>query len=236
MNIVVIGGTSGIGESLVYKLAELGNNVVFYGRNKVKGIEIAASNPGYIRFQCLDIRDENAVAVLDETANAFGKIDAVFYVSGVMYLSYLLDMEIDDWIEMIDVNYVGLLKVIKSTFGKLGKGASFINISSVAALSPAVGNAAYAASKVASDIVIDNLRKEAVKTGIKVCNIHLGGVATDINSKIRNPLIRKTISLRTKTYTPLKVDDVVNCLVDTLNQPVSLNIANQFITPVDQPD
>ncbi len=236
MNIIVIGGTSGIGEGLVRKFSELGNNVVFYGRNANKGNQIQSSNPGNIKFFCLDIRDDNAIQVLGETAPSFGKVDAVFYVSGVMYLSYIMDFEIDDWVEMVDVNYVGLLKAIKALFNKLSPAGSFINLSSVAALSPAVGNAAYAASKVASDIVIDSLRKEAIKSGIKVCNVHLGGVDTDINTKIRNPLIRKTISLRTKTYTPLKVDDVVRCLIEILNQPASLNIANQFITPIDQPD
>lgn len=237
MKYVIIGGTSGIGEALVRRMVEHNHYVVFYGRNVEKGKALEQELGSSIcSFHQLDISSDTARKELTSTLSESSELHGCFNFAGVMYLSKLLDLEIDDWIAMAKVNYIGLLNAIAAIVPKLARGSLFMNVSSVAALHPSVGNAAYAASKRAADIIIDVLRKECVSGGIKVGTVHLGGVDTDINDKIRNDHMRRTIKLRTKTYTPMSTSAVVDQMMKLLETPASINIADIFITPTDQPD
>jgi len=237
MNILIIGGTTGIGEAMLRKCVQNGDYVIFSGRNKEAGDRLMNElGPNKCEYRYLDVSKDDASSLLEKSLPENKIIHACINFAGVMYLSKLLDYELVDWVDMAKVNYIGLLSIIAAVFPKLPEESHFINISSVAAISPAVGNAAYAASKIAADTIMDSLRKEAISKGVKVSTVHLGGVDTDINNKIRNPVMKKTISIRTKTYTPMPKNDVVEAIYYMLKLPRGVNMADVFLTPANQPD
>ena len=236
-NVLVIGGTSGIGRSFVLKCIAEKNNVVFLGRDESAGCEIIEQvGQQHCRFIKSDISRSNSGSQLDQSIKNCENFDLVLNFAGVMYLSYMENREIEDWQTMIDVNTKGLLTVVNSVLPKMAEGSRFINISSVAALSPSVGNTLYAASKIASDTIIDGLRKEYSSQKIIFSTVHLGGVDSDINEKINNPVMKRLIKARTKTYTPLKKESVADILYNICTLDSSINVADMFITPADQAD
>ncbi len=235
--VLVIGGTSGIGRSFVSKCISESFNVVFIGRDEQSGKRIIEEvGTGSCTFLKGDISQSSSNQSLQHLLRDYESFDLVVNFAGVMHLSYMENREIDDWHEMIDVNTKGLLNVVNCTLPKLKEGSRFINISSVAALSPSTGNIVYAASKVASDELVNGLRKEYASRKIIFSTVHLGGVDSDLNNKINNPLMRRLIKSRTKTYTPLKKEDVCDILYSICSLDPSINIADIFITPTDQPD
>lgn len=236
-NVLIIGGTSGIGRSFVLKCISERNNVTFLGRDEVAGYKILdLTSQKNCKFIKIDISKNDSGALMDLAIKDHKKFDLVLNFAGIMHLSYLENREIKDWQEMIDVNTKGLLTVVNSILPKMAEGGRFINISSVAALSPSVGNTVYAASKIASDTIIDGLRKEYSSRKVIFSTVHLGGVDSDINEKINNPLMKRLIKARTKTYTPLKKEIVADIIYDICALDSSINVADMFITPSDQSD
>lgn len=236
-NYCVIGGTSGIGEQLVKVILEKGQRVVFFGSNRENGRKIEDEHQSEnCKYRHLNLLDDDAFHALSASIDDDDHYDACINLAGVMYLSRLPDLELQDWVDMARVNYIGTLNVVAAFMKKMHERSRFINVSSVAALNPAPGNAAYAASKAASDIFINNFRKECAHTGPIFSNLHLGGVDTEINRKIRNKNMRRTIEVRSRTYDCMNSYDVALQIYDMCNMPKGVNIADMFLSPSNQPD
>src|SRR5262245_60111336 len=143
-NIVITGGTSGIGRLSAIKLAENGAHVIIAGRNTTKGNavvdEIIASN-GQAKFIQCDVTNKNDVENLfNSSISHFGSIDCLFHNAGIDgKIANFADSTEENWDMVININLKGVWYCMKGVIQHMlakGKG-NIVNMSSTSGL---VGN------------------------------------------------------------------------------------------------
>src|SRR5450432_798192 len=102
---LVTGGSSGIGEAIVTRLAEEGARVVFTGRDEARGEAVADSTGSH--FVRADARDLEAVrASVDEAVTRLGGIDIVVLNAGVLCAATLSQTTDEQWDTVMSTNLV----------------------------------------------------------------------------------------------------------------------------------
>ena len=105
--ILVTGVTSGIGEAVAVRLAGEGHQVVGGARRADRLATLKREN---LHVRRVDVTDRaDMAAFVDETVSEHGRIDAIVNNAGVMPLSRMDALLVDEWDTMIDVNVRGLL-------------------------------------------------------------------------------------------------------------------------------
>ena len=102
-------------------------------------------------------------ALVKLACERYGKLDVLVNNAGVMPISPLDDLRVEDWEEMIDVNIKGVLYGIAAAlpvFRTQGFG-HFVNIASVAGLKTVPNMAVYSGTKFAVRAISEGLRQEA---------------------------------------------------------------------------
>ena len=151
--IIITGASSGIGEATAHKLASHGANVVLMARSedKLKELQKAITNNGGKAIVATgdvtskDDFDKGVAAAIKE----YGKVDGLINNAGLMPLSFVEKLKIDEWMQMVDVNIKGVLNGVAAVLPELkkNKGGHIINISSMAAHRYFPGGAVYCATK-----------------------------------------------------------------------------------------
>ena len=152
------GASSGIGEGTARVLAEHGARVVLGARrtDRLKSLanEIERAG-GFVRYRALDVvnlDDVKAfVAFVDFAESECGRIDVLVNNAGVMPLSPLSALKVDEWNWMIDVNIRGVLHGIAAVLPRMeaqGHG-HIVNVSSVGGFVAQPTGAVYSATKFA---------------------------------------------------------------------------------------
>jgi NADP-dependent 3-hydroxy acid dehydrogenase YdfG len=115
--------------------------------------------------------------------------------AGLMPLSPLERLKIDDWNRMIDVNIKGVLYGIAAAlpYMKQQKAGHIINVSSVAGHKVRPGNAVYAATKAAVLSISEGLRQEVKPYNIRTTVISPGAVATELPNSVTEPDIAENV-------------------------------------------
>lgn len=220
--ILITGASSGIGRASALLFAENGWNVAAVGRNEVElnrvREEIQAKN-GSINIYLADLRQESDTEkVVGETADNFGRIDALLNAAGIILNGTIENTLLKDWDEMMNIN----LRVVFNTMQKCvphleATKGNIVNVSSVSGICSFPNVLAYCVSKAAVDqltrcsaleLAPKGIRVNAVNPGVVVTNLHKrGGMAFEDyeifleNSKKTHPLGR--------TGTPEEVADLI---------------------------
>jgi NAD(P)-dependent dehydrogenase (short-subunit alcohol dehydrogenase family) len=114
---LITGGTSGIGEATAVLFAREGAAVAITGRNKQRGATVLAriketADEGlFLRADVSSAAD--CRKAVEETVNAFGRIDILFNNAGVFYPQTALECSEKEWDEQIDVNLKGTFLMSK---------------------------------------------------------------------------------------------------------------------------
>jgi NADP-dependent 3-hydroxy acid dehydrogenase YdfG len=109
--VVITGASSGIGEATAILLAQRGAKIVLgaRGADRLKALteRIAASGADVVHLPT-DVKRRDDVSNLVKLAcERFGRLDVLFNNAGIMPVSPLDDLRVDDWDEMIDINIKG---------------------------------------------------------------------------------------------------------------------------------
>ena len=187
---VVIGGTSGIGLAIAKGLAEAGADVVPTARRndlvESAAAEIEQRGRRSLRVTS-DVSDRSSLQrVLDESIDAFGKVDIMVNSAGRTKRAPTIDFSETDWNDIIDTNLTGTLRAAQ-VFGRHmleRESGSIINIASLSSFVALYEVAAYSASKAAVASLTKSLAIEWGPRGVRVNAIAPGVFRTALNQKL----------------------------------------------------
>ncbi len=199
-NVVIIGGSGGIGQAVVREFADKGCNVLFSycgSREKALGLAAEVKRDGQQIEACrMDITDKHSVEQFAEAVEGLWQsIDAVVYCSGIVRDSSFLTMSSAEFDEVLDVNLKGCYLVIKELFPLLNlkEGAGIVAVSSTGGIRPSAGQANYAASKAGVIAMMESLAREYARKRVRVNVVAPGFIHTDMVD-LENKKIQKSIA------------------------------------------
>ena len=164
--ILITGASSGIGEATSRHLAHRGHCVVLGARRTDRLEKLAADirdAGGSTEFRALDVTSfADTKAFADFAQEKFGHIDVIINNAGVMPLSPVHELKIDEWNRMIDVNIRGVLHGIASVLPRMRaqKSGHIINVSSIGGHQVWPTCAVYSGTKFAVLAISEGLRQE----------------------------------------------------------------------------
>jgi 3-oxoacyl-[acyl-carrier protein] reductase len=203
---VVTGASKGIGAAIAEKLGSEGAKVVVnYARDRA-GAEKVADSIKRSGGQAISIQADVSKAadvkkLFAEAVSAFGAVDILVNNAGVYEFRPLESIDESHFHKIFDLNVLGLLLTTKEAVNHMnGQGGSIINVSSIAAKTPALNSSVYSATKGAVDVISRALALELAPRRIRVNSLSPG--ATDTEG-VRAMAVDKSFEQAAISRTPL---------------------------------
>jgi len=180
---IVTGGSGGIGRAVAERLAADGMSViVHYAGNVDRAEEVVAAVTaagGTAVAAAADVAEPAEVeTVFDLAQERFGGVDVVVNTAGIMVLSRLVDLDLDDFDRMHRVNVRGTFVVSRLAAQRLRSGGALINFSSSVRRRAPETYSAYSATKGAVEAMTLILAKEMRGRDVTVNTVAPGPTAT----------------------------------------------------------
>jgi NADP-dependent 3-hydroxy acid dehydrogenase YdfG len=233
--IAITGASSGIGEAAARFLADQGAKVVLGARriDNLKSItnDIRASG-GEVCFMPLDVTQKEQLADFLQFAQAqFGRVDVLISNAGVMPLSFLEQLKVEEWDTMIDVNLKGVLYGIAAALPifQAQNAGHFVNITSVADRWVGATSTIYSATKHAVRVVSEGLRQEVGNT-IRVTIVAPGATESELANTISDPEMRK-VAVEQFRVDLLPAQAIARAIVYALEQPADVDVNEIVVRP-----
>jgi NADP-dependent 3-hydroxy acid dehydrogenase YdfG len=186
--ILITGASSGIGEATARVLAGAGHKVVLGARRTERLQKTAAdirAAGGTAEFRALDVANRGDVQSFANFAlEKFGRVDVILNNAGVMPVSPMNALRVDEWDRIIDVNIKGVLNGIAAVLPIMERQGSGHIISTASTGAHAVGGqfGVYCASKYAVRAIMEGLRQETNQ--IRVTTLSPGVTESELGHDI----------------------------------------------------
>jgi short-subunit dehydrogenase len=187
MNIIINGGSQGIGKEVVLKLAgDRNNQILVTGRNELRLKELQQKCPNEnVSYLLMDISvfENEAEAIKDQIYNRFSRVDILINIAGLLIVKDFLKISGKEAHNMMETNFFGPAALIKLLVPLMPAGSHIVNISSMGGFqgsSKYRGLSYYSASKAALSCLTECLSGELAETGIIVNCLALGSVQTEM--------------------------------------------------------
>lgn len=195
---IVTGAAGGLGSAIAALLAAEGAAVTLTDVNEAAGRKVAAeikSKGGRAIFIKHDVSSESDWRrVVEKTVAEYGKLDVLVNNAGIMIISKIEDMPLEEWRRLMSINLDGVFLGTKHAVPAMRKsgGGSIINMSSAAGIvGTADSTAAYSASKGGVRLFTKASALEFSKAGhgynIRVNSVHPGVIDTPMVAAMRQP-------------------------------------------------
>jgi NADP-dependent 3-hydroxy acid dehydrogenase YdfG len=231
--VIITGASSGIGEATAKLLAKNGAKVVL-GARRIDRLETIAkeihAEGGIAEYQALDVTQRSQLAEIVQFAkDKFDRVDVIFNNAGVMPLSLVKDLKVEEWDKMIDVNIHGVLNGIAAVLPIMEAqgGGQIINNASIAAHTVGPTSAVYSATKHAVWAISDGLRQES--KNIRVTIISPGVTETELGSDITDEASQGFLKQLRKTA--LSSDAIAKAVLYAVSQPEDIDINEIIVRP-----
>jgi NADP-dependent 3-hydroxy acid dehydrogenase YdfG len=236
--VVITGASSGIGEATALLLAERGAKVVL-GARGLDRLEALAGRitgaGGEAAYARTDVKRRGDVSDLVKLAcERYGKLDVLFSNAGVMPVSPLDDLRVEDWEAMIDINIKGVLYGIAAAlpvFRKQGFG-HFVNTASTAGLITKPNQSVYSGTKFAVRAISEGLRQEAGDK-LRVTIISPGFVYTNFTEAVTNPEVKAQLEGARDKFA-LPPEAIARAVAFAIEQPVDVDVGEIIVRPTAQ--
>ncbi len=210
-NIIITGGSRGIGAAMVKIFAENGDNVFFnYNKSEKNAIELTKKYENVEAFKADLSQMEEIDNFVKKAKQKFNnKIDVLINNAGIDQFKMFNDIKMKDWDEIINTNLrsaVFISKDICKTMIKHKEGC-IINISSIWGITGASCEVLYSISKAGLDGLTKSLAKELALSNIRVNSIAPGAIDTDMNKNI----IKEEIEVEIPLGRFGKAEDIAKC-------------------------
>jgi 3-oxoacyl-[acyl-carrier protein] reductase len=193
--VLVIGGSSGIGNGIAHAFAQAGAEVIVTGTRPDEGDYLEAEDSDFtgLTYHQMNVTDREAA---DALAAKIGAVDVVIQSQGIVRYSRK-EFEREGWDDVIDVNLNSVMDVARAFHAGLAeRGGALIVVSSVAAFKSTLGNPAYGASKAGAASLVKSLGEAWARDGIRVNGIAPGLVPTKLTSVTTEHPDRREASLK----------------------------------------
>jgi NADP-dependent 3-hydroxy acid dehydrogenase YdfG len=239
--VCITGASSGIGAACAVEFARLGCSLLLVARRKERletlARELESHNGVNVKTMLLDIRKQEKVKQeFDALGPHWERIDILVNNAGLSRgLAPLHEGSIEDWEEMIDTNFKGLLYVSRAVLPGMVKRNSghIINIGSISGHQTYPGGNVYSASKFAVVGLTRGLKMDLLGTAVRVTGVDPGLVETEF-SEVRFRGDRDRAAKVYTSYTPLQPSDVAEVIVFCATRPPHVNLFEVCVLPTDQ--
>jgi NADP-dependent 3-hydroxy acid dehydrogenase YdfG len=236
--VVITGASSGIGEATAVMLAERGAKVVLGARglNRLEALarRIEATG-GEVTCAQTDVRRrEELTSLVSLALDRYGQLDVLINNAGIMPVSPLDDLRVEDWENMIDINIKGVLYGIAAAlpvFRKQGFG-HFVNTASTAGHKTVPNQSVYSATKFAVRAISEGLRMEAGEK-LRVTIISPGFVNTNFAEGVTNPEVKTQLENARDKFA-LPPEAIARAIVFAIEQPSDVDVNEIIVRPTAQ--
>ena len=236
--VVITGASSGLGEAAARSLAALGASVVL-GARRVDRIQSIADELSRNGGKALAIETDvthfdQVKRLVDSAVQTYGRIDVMINNAGLMPMSPLERLKIDDWNRMIDVNIKGVLYGIAAAlpYMQRQKAGHIINVSSVAGHKVRPGGAVYSATKHAVRVISEGLRQEVKPYNIRTTVISPGMVDTELPNSATEPDVAE--NMRKMYQFAVPAESFARAVVFAMSQPEDVDVNEILYRPTRQ--
>jgi short-subunit dehydrogenase len=186
MDIVITGGSKGIGKAIAAKFSSAKNNIFICSRNETDlsatANELNASAVGNVKYFPADLTNKEAILKLsDWILGQCECVDVLVNNAGDFIPGSVYNEEEGTLEKMLNVNLLSAYHLTRALLPSMLKNKSghIFNMSSIAALSAYHNGGSYSISKFALMGFSKNLREEMKSFNIKVTTVYPGAVYTD---------------------------------------------------------
>jgi NADP-dependent 3-hydroxy acid dehydrogenase YdfG len=235
--VAITGASSGIGAALARLAVRQGAHVVIGARRRERLTALAdelANEQGAVRCRELDVTSlDDMQAFVAYVVEEFGRLDVLVNNAGVMFLSPVSALQIDDWNQMIDINLRGTLHGIAAALPVMqGQGTGQI-INLAAGITPMTSSnaAVYAATKAAIRAISEGLRLESDQ--IRVTVVSPGVTDTELANHITDPVVR--CETRAQRSIAISADAIASAILYAMEQPANVDVSEITVRPTNNP-
>lgn len=199
-NVLVTGGSRGIGAGIVARLAADGARIAYSYTSRPDDAEKLLSTlpgSGHLMLE-MNINSEESIEAGFKTAlDAFGKLDGLVNNAGVTRDQLLLRMKTEDFEQVIQTNLRGTFICTKMAVKLMLKArqGSIVNVTSVIGHSGNAGQANYAASKAGIDAMTKSIAQEVGSRQIRLNCVAPGFISTEMTAVLpeaqKNAILQK---------------------------------------------
>ncbi|MBI1745269.1 MAG: SDR family oxidoreductase [Acidobacteria bacterium] len=234
-NVIITGGSSGIGKATAKRLAAAGANVFIIARGKERLIaaeaeivRCAADPQQRFAWYALDVADGTAIEeCIYEIAQRWGSPDMLINSAAIARPGYVEELPLEVFKDSMDIDYMGTVNAVKAVLPYLiaKKQGHVTNIGSMAGLIGVFGYTAYSGAKFAVTGFTQSLRAELLRYNVRVSLLCPPDTDTpQLHEENRyKPAETRAITGAAKMMSP---DDVARCLLNGMAKKQFLILPN----------
>lgn len=231
--ILLTGASSGIGEATARRLVQVGHQLVI-GARRIERLQALRDELGSIDCLAIDVTQAEDLAKMAQFAlQQYGRIDVLINNAGVMPLSPLAALKMEEWRQTIDVNVHGVLNGIAAVLPTMQqqRAGQIINVASIGAHAVFPLSAVYCASKFAVRAISDGLRQES--DCIRVTVVSPGVVASELADHITDPSAKASMEGFRRIALPAEA--IADAIAWSIDQPDSVDVSEIIVRHTQSP-
>lgn len=231
--ILITGASSGIGAGIARELAKTDAIMLLGARRESRLAALAEElqfNGAEVAIKALDVtRREEMTQFVEYALERWGRVDVMINNAGIMPLSPMASLRVEEWDQMIDVNIKGVLYGIASVLPTMlaHQRGHIINIASIGALAVSPTAAVYCATKFAVRAISDGLRQE--NSQLRVTCVHPGVVESELASTITDPVAAE--AMQHYRAIALQPDAIGRAVRYAIEQPEEVDVNEIVVRP-----